>query len=165
MLGLRSLRFYENGILSINLPVCNQVIGARATRTTHPKVISGFQSLLSLIAGETFTVETPFVWDTKGDVVKRILQIGCGPLIVPSRSCAHTCESTNEHTHCGVCSQCIDRRVAVIAAKAEEFDPPDHYKVNVFTESLGTHEDKIFGASYIERANKIRNMKDVGEFI
>ena len=31
MLRLQSLRFYENGVISLNLPVCAQVVGGRAT--------------------------------------------------------------------------------------------------------------------------------------
>ena len=39
MLGLNRVHFYENGIISLNLPVCAQVVGGRATRTTHPRVM------------------------------------------------------------------------------------------------------------------------------
>ena len=62
-------------------------MGGRATRTTHPRVLRGFQSLLSLIAGEAFTVDNPFMWETKGQVIQRILAAKCGPLITPSVSC------------------------------------------------------------------------------
>lgn len=136
MLDLRRLCFYENGIVSLNLPVCAQVIGGRATRTTHPRALAGFQELFSLLAEEKFTVENPFLWFTKGEVVKKITAANCGPLIASSRSCAHTWETTNEHTHCGVCSQCIDRRFGIVAAQADEFDPPAHYAVDVFTQLM-----------------------------
>ena len=69
MIGLKSVRFYENGVISLNLPVCAQVAGGRATRTTHPKVMKGFQDIISLVAGEPFTIENPFIWKTKADVV------------------------------------------------------------------------------------------------
>jgi hypothetical protein len=59
MLGLKSVRFYENGVISLNLPVCAQVVGGRATRTTHPRVMKGFQDILTLVAGEPFAVENP----------------------------------------------------------------------------------------------------------
>lgn len=60
MVGVKRLRFYENGIVSLNLPVCAQVVGGRATRTTHPKVLDGLQRLISAVAGEPFVVENPF---------------------------------------------------------------------------------------------------------
>lgn len=165
MLGLRKLCFYENGIVSLNLPVCAQVVGGRATRTTHPRVLAGFQTLFSLLADEPFTVENPFLWLTKGEVVRKIVDAGCGPLITPSRSCAHTWETSNEHTHCGVCSQCIDRRMGIIAIKAEEFDPAAHYKLDVFTESRPKDEDKIMGAAYLEKAIQCKRLTDVSRFI
>jgi hypothetical protein len=152
-------------VVSLNLPVCAQVVGGRATRTTHPRVLAGFQNLLSLLAGEMFTVENPFLWKTKGEVVKIIVAAECGPLILPSRSCAHTWETTNERTHCGVCSQCIDRRFGIIAAQAEEFDPVTQYRLDVFTESLPKDEDKIMGAAYLEKVIQCENLKDVPQFI
>ena len=165
MMGLRKLCFYENGVVSLNLPVCAQVVGGRATRTTHPRVLAGLQELLSLLAEEKFTVENPFLWLTKGEVVKKILDNDCSELITPSRSCAHTWETTNEHTHCGVCSQCIDRRFGVLAAKADGFDPIAHYKLDVFTQSRPKNEDKIMGAAYLEKAIQCKSLTDVAEFI
>lgn len=165
MLDLRKLCFYENGVVSLNLPVSAQVVGGRATRTTHPRVLAGFQNLLSLLAGETFSVENPFLWKTKGEVAKIIVAAECGPLILPSRSCAHTWETTNEHTHCGVCSQCIDRRFGIIAAQAEEFDPVAQYRLDVFTQSLPKDEDKIMVAAYLEKAIQCENLKDVPQFM
>src|ERR1035438_9279053 len=51
-------------------------------------------------------------------------------------------ETTNEHTHCGVCSQCIDRRFGIIAAQAEEFDPVTQYRLGIFTQSPPKNEDR-----------------------
>ena len=166
MLGLNSVRFYENGVISLNLPVCAQVVGGRATRTTHPRVMKGFQNIISLVAGEAFTVENPYIWKTKADVVKVITDAGCEDLIRHSMTCTHTWEMTNQHTHCGGCSQCIDRRFAVLAAKADQYDPVDHYKFDVFTQSRDDQDkkknvDKIMAAAYLERANQVRNLTDV----
>jgi len=165
MLGLKSLRFYENGVISLNLPVCAQVAGGRATRTTHPRVMQGFQEIISLVAGEPFTIENPFIWKTKADVVEVITKAGCSDLIAHSMTCTHTWEMTNQHTHCGGCSQCIDRRFAVLAAKADQFDPADHYKMDVFTQSRDKGEDKIMAAAYLERANQVNTLTDVSQFL
>jgi 7-cyano-7-deazaguanine synthase in queuosine biosynthesis len=165
MLGLKSVRFYENGVISLNLPVCAQVVGGRATRTTHPRVMKGFQDIVSLVAGEPFTVENLYVWKTKADVVKVITDAGCHELIKHSMTCTHTWEMTNQHTHCGGCSQCIDRRFAVLAAKADQHDPAEHYKFDVFTQSRDKGEDKIMAAAYLERANQVKNLTDVAQFV
>lgn len=170
MLGLRSVRFYENGVVSLNLPVCAQVVGGRATRTTHPRVMKGFQDIISLVAGEPFTVENPYIWKTKADVVKVITDAGCHDLIKHSMTCTHTWEMTNQHTHCGGCSQCIDRRFAVLAAKADHLDPVEHYKFDVFTQSRDAQDqkknvDKIMAAAYLERANQVKGLGDVAQFV
>jgi hypothetical protein len=33
------VRFYENGIVSLNLPIAEEVVRARASRTTHPMAL------------------------------------------------------------------------------------------------------------------------------
>ena len=169
MLGQSSVRFYENGIISMNLPVCAQVVGGKATRTTHPRVLNGFQELLSLVAEDSFTVENPFIWKTKGEVVDLIAKADCQGMIAPSISCTHTWEMTKKHSHCGTCSQCIDRRFAIIAAGMEENDPRDHYKVDCFTESRlkneKIHEDKTMVANYLERANQVDSLSSATQFV
>lgn len=166
MMELDEMTFFENGVVSLNLPVCAQVAGGRATRTTHPKVIRGMERLVRLVAErDGFRLVTPFLGDTKADVIQRIKNRNCGELIGMSRSCAETMHRSNEQPHCGVCSQCIDRRVAVIAADAERFDPLPGYAIDVFTQSLPKNVDKIMAASYIERANEVGKFKTTGQFI
>lgn len=169
MLGQSNVRFYENGVISMNLPVCAQVVGGKATRTTHPRVLHGFQTLLSMIADHSFTVENPFLWKTKGEVVGLIAKSGCSEMIGPSISCTHTWDRTKEHSHCGTCSQCVDRRFSIIAAGAEQHDPLDQYTVDVFTESREKnkhiHEDKTLFASYIERANQVDRFTGATQFL
>jgi hypothetical protein len=59
--GLGQIRFYENGIVSLNLRISEQATGGRATRTTHPKVLIGFAALFSLLIQQPFAVENPFL--------------------------------------------------------------------------------------------------------
>ena len=165
MLNLKSVRFYENGVISLNLPVCAQVVGGRATRTTHPRVIRGFQEIISLVAGEPFKIENPYIWKTKAGVIEVITKAGCQDMIAASTTCTHTWEMTNHHTHCGTCSQCIDRRFAMIAAKADQYDPVEAYKADIFTQSRSKDEDKIMTAAYLERANQVREQDDITQFI
>lgn len=169
MLGQSNVRFYENGVISMNLPVCAQVVGGKATRTTHPRVLHGFQKLLSMIADHSFTVENPFLWRTKGEVVGMVAKAGCSEMIGPSISCTHTWEMTKEHSHCGTCSQCVDRRFAIIAAGADQHDPLAQYKVDVFTQSREknkhVHQDKTLFASYLERANQVDQFTGATQFL
>jgi hypothetical protein len=163
MIGLSRLRFYENGIVSLNLPPSPQVIGARATRTTHPQVLNGFAQLFSAMAERTFTVENPFLPKTKTEIVRLIADAGCGPLLKYATSCMHIWEITKQHTHCGTCSQCIDRRFAVLAARQEANDPAEAYKVDLLVgerkRTPGKKGDpQTMIAAYLETANEIEKM-------
>jgi hypothetical protein len=163
MIGLTRLRFYENGIVSLNLPPSPQVVGARATRTTHPQVLNGFAQLLTALAGKKFTVENPFLWKTKTEVVRLIGDAGCGKLLKYATSCTRTWEMTKQHTHCGTCSQCIDRRFAVLAAGQEANDPGEAYKVDLLVGAREKGEDRkgdprTMIAAYLETANDIEKM-------
>jgi 7-cyano-7-deazaguanine synthase in queuosine biosynthesis len=138
--GLRRIRFYENGVVSLNLPISEQVVGGRATRTTHPQVLNGFASLFRLLTEGTFEVENPFLWLTKSEVVDVIGDNGCADLIKHSVSCTHTRDMTRMFTHCGKCSQCISRRFATLASKYSDHDPGEMYKVDLL---VGDREDNV----------------------
>jgi hypothetical protein len=165
MLKLNSLRFYENGVVSINLPVCAQVVGGRATRTTHPRVLAGFSKLFSLIGEADFQVTNPFIFETKADVIRRIVRADAGHLIASSVSCGHTWTRTTEHSQCGVCSQCIDRRLAMLSADAWELDRAARYENNVFINSSPERDDRILLAAYLNRALAMKTISSPTELI
>ncbi|MDB5294895.1 MAG: hypothetical protein JWO31_878 [Phycisphaerales bacterium] len=68
LFGIDRARFYENGVVSCNLPICAQVLGGRASRTTHPRVLNGFGRLVGLLFDRPFAFENPFFWRTRTDV-------------------------------------------------------------------------------------------------
>lgn len=179
MLGLSRIRFYENGIVSFNLPPTAQIVGAKATRTTHPQVLKGFAEILSAVADKRFAVENPFLWLTKADIVQLIAKAACTDLIKYTTSCTHTWEMTTLHPHCGVCSQCIDRRFAVLAAgvgDAEEAGPEAMYKVNLLvgerpalnvstaSDERQKGEPRTMVAAYVEMASEVARMSPVEFF-
>ncbi len=49
------------------------------------------------MAGEPFTVENPYIWKTKDDVVKVVTDAGCHDLIKHSMTCTHTWEMAKEN--------------------------------------------------------------------
>lgn len=163
MLGVDSLKFYENGIVSVNLPISGQVVGGRASRSTHPKVLNRFQKFLSLLYQTNFSVENPFLWKTKSDVVSSLIELDGQELIPLSCSCSHTRRITKVHTHCGVCSQCIERRIATIFNGVEKNDPAYSYGTDLFTGSLNEKLDRSMVISYIEHASILEQAKG-GEF-
>ena len=158
--GLKRFRFYENGVVGLNLPISEQVVGTRATRTTHPQVLNGFSDLFSLLTGERFTVENPFLWLTKTEVVDLIGDAGCGPLIQGSVSCMHTHEQTIDQPHCGRCSQCISRRFAALASRYATSDPANQYKVDLLTGERFPDKDLTLVESFIRTATGIGSMSE-----
>ncbi|MEP9390584.1 7-cyano-7-deazaguanine synthase [Mesorhizobium sp. KR9-304] len=150
MLGKNGLTFYENGVVSLNLPIAKDVLGARATRTTHPQVMRGFERIFSLLAGSKFTISTPYLWLTKKEVVDKIVAAGFGASLSRAASCVHPMGWTTEVRHCGVCSQCIDRRFAVLASGAEALDPAEGYAVDLLTGARVADEDIRMAVAYVK---------------
>jgi hypothetical protein len=158
--GLNRVRFYENGVVSLNLPISEQVVGARATRTTHPQVLTGFGELFSLIAQGPFSVENPFLWKTKTEIFDLIGDAGCEHLIQDSVSCMHTMQQTRDQPHCGRCSQCISRRFAALASRYAASDPGGQYQVDLLTGPRLPEKDLTLVESFIRTATDIGSMNE-----
>ncbi len=158
------IRFFENGVVSINLPISEQVVGARATRTTHPLTLARLQEFLGAATGQAIIVENGFIWKTKADVIRSIVEKDCGPLIRHTLSCTRIYEMTKMHTHCGCCSQCLDRRFAVLAAKADGHDPVEMYKVELLTGERKEDNDKTMAESYVRTALELHEMGELAFF-
>ncbi len=150
--GKGRISFYENSVVSLNLPPVGNVLGTRATRTTHPLTLQRFQSLFSRIFDAHLGVDNPFFWRTKTDVVQTIERLGMADQIAFTRSCADVHNQTRQHAHCGRCSQCIDRRFAILAANLESFDPVEAYRTDLMTGRRERVQDKEAVLSYVRNA-------------
>jgi 7-cyano-7-deazaguanine synthase in queuosine biosynthesis len=159
------VRFYENGIIALNLPISKQLVGARATRTVHPKTLVGFQDLLSLVADRPVTVDNPFQELTREDVVRRVNDAGVADLLRDTRSCARVWGATIMHPSCGLCSQCIDRQFAVRAAGVPHQDPDDMYRTAAFKDAVQDDDDAALGVAYVSRAATFRAMTSARAFV
>lgn len=163
--GLDAIQFYENGIVGMNLPILPQVVGGRATRTTHPEVLRGFQKILSLLNDGSLRVENPFEFLTRAQVAQRLQVAGAIDLLGKTISCAHVHKSSTMHPHCGVCSQCVDRRVSSLAAGVADHDPAEGYAVDILrgqhasgtTNALGENE-RMMIVGYVEAADRYRSL-------
>lgn len=164
VVGKSRIRFFENGVTSLNLPINGQIIGARATRTTHPETLRRFAKLFSLIVGVDFQVENPYQWRTKADIIRQIVELKCQGMIENATSCAHSWIQPRKTSHCGTCSQCVDRRLAAIAAGATDYDHEHLYKTNLFTDALRdrkTTRDRTLVGSYAQTAMRWAKMTEV----
>ena len=148
---------YENGVTSLNFARRDDLINARASRTTHPQTVGRLAFLFSTIAERPFSIETPFMWYTKSDVVEYLKDSGRGHLLTSSVSCSHTYNSGPNATHCGECFQCLDRRIGVYGANAHELDNENLYAANIITSSIPSTEGKTTAVGYLRQAANFSN--------
>lgn len=151
--GKDRIAFFENGVVSLNLPPVGNVLGTRATRTTHPQTLSRFGGLFSHIFGKSLRAENPFFWYTKTEVVETIARLGMTDQIAHTRSCADVRNQTKQYVHCGRCSQCVDRRFAMLAAGLEAVDPAEAYRVDLMKGVRTAVQDKEVALSYMRNAH------------
>jgi hypothetical protein len=165
MAGVPRVRFFENGVVSLNLPIGPQLVGSRNTRTTHPQVIRGFGRFLEAVLGSPLPLDNGYLWKTKADVVRVIAENGCSDLVAESVSCTRVFSLSNYQTHCGRCSQCLDRRFAVLAAGLEQHDPGHRYATHINGLDLLTcprdaGETRAMAELYYKRAHELADVTD-----
>ena len=156
LLGLDAITFYENGIVSVNLPLCDQETNCRASRTTHPQALCHFSKLLSAICEKPFTIDNQFLPLTKQDVVQRLKDIGHSDLVRDSISCTHTRQYTKAQPHCGMCPQCLSRRYATLGAGVDCCDPDTDYRENVFLGPRTRTEDRTLAERFVGTGGRLR---------
>jgi 7-cyano-7-deazaguanine synthase in queuosine biosynthesis len=153
------VRFFENGVVSLNLPLAGETVGARASRTTHPIALHYFSQLFELILGRPLAVDNPFIHMTKAEVLLEIARHKQEALISYTCSCAHQgYGQTRLSLHCGTCSQCIDRRFAVLAAGLQDHDPERDYRSDVFRGSRDEGYEQNMAINYIRHATALDQM-------
>ena len=67
---------------------------------------------------------------------------------------------SKEQSHCGECSQCIDRRFAVLGAGLETQDPEGQYRLKLLVDEWNAGEPRTLAESYIRSAVDARNASD-----
>jgi 7-cyano-7-deazaguanine synthase in queuosine biosynthesis len=154
--------FFENGVVSLNLPLADEVLRSRASRTTHPMSLFYLQKLLRLVTERTdFTIDNPFIFKTKTEIVSSIVDGGAADLIAYTCSCAHTGRyQSGTQLHCGTCSQCIDRRIAVIAAGQADNDLEENYVKDVFTGVRDDGYEHNIAVDYARHVYELFNLTD-----
>lgn len=153
------VRFFENGIVSLNLPIADEVVGARASRTTHPHALHLLGQLGSLIVNRNLPVDNPYFFKTKKEIVETIAKVDGQDLIQFTTSCARTgLFRSGTQWHCGVCSQCIDRRIAILAAGQETHEPEFDYKTDVFVGPRQDGYERNMAIDYVRHCVELFSM-------
>lgn len=152
------VRFFENGIVSINLPVADEVLRARASRTTHPMVLNLFTQFFGLVTSRSLQVDNPFLFNTKAEIVESVRANGAADLIQYTCSCAHPMFRSKTQWHCGTCSQCMDRRFAVLASGCTEYDPETDYVSDVFAGPRKEGYERNIAVDYVRHGIELDRM-------
>ncbi len=126
MHGQQVIEVFESGTGAINLPLMSGMIGAKSTKSVHPKFLRLMSRLASLIAGSDVEFCLPFHAQTKGELVRNLCGNGFEQLVNLSASCVHFPQRHCKQKQCGVCPACIFRRQALASAGFTE--PEDTYE-------------------------------------
>jgi 7-cyano-7-deazaguanine synthase in queuosine biosynthesis len=158
-LGIGPIHLADNGIVSLGLGVNASVVGAQASRNTHPKFLARFNTFLSELVGDPAParVENSLWNKTRAEALAALKAAGCAPLIAETVSCSRTRNRPVDQRQCGYCSQCVDRRFGVIGARLERHDPMKHYGRDIFYEALREGEERTVPVSYLRRARLMRD--------
>lgn len=103
---------------AIHLPLDTSRIGAFSTHTAHPRVLTQMSHILVAALKVPLTIENPYLYRTKREVVLPIRK-SHADLIDVASSCWKNARLAAGVTHCGICVPCQLRRIAI------ECDSPD----------------------------------------
>lgn len=154
---------YENGVTSLNFYRREDMVNARASRTTHPQTISRMANFLTLLNKQKFTIRLPYALRTKQEVVLKIKESPYPELISSAVSCGRTFLSLGSATHCGECFQCIDRRIAAYGAEVDNWDNVGLYAQDVISQNIDSPESRTTAIDYIRQAAKLSKW-NIGHF-
>ncbi|MFB5166145.1 hypothetical protein ETC01_16210 [Geobacillus sp. NFOSA3] len=118
---------YENGILSLN----PEIHGRNTTKTTHPRTIFLFNSILEKLNVD-IKIINPFTFKTKGEVINSMNSI-----FKEQIKSTHTCGKSRlprQYCHkgqCGVCIPCLLRKISMAAYDLESYDVKYHYDYGI----------------------------------
>lgn len=153
-----SINIFENGITSINFAKRQDAMNARASRTTHPKTLAYFQNFYSLVYGDRIEICHPFLYNTKSDILQIIKDNNKESYINSTLSCTKTFlkfKNNSNASHCGRCSQCVDRRFASYATELEEYDAT--YDMDISKDSIDDQEGFTHLHDYLYKVFELKS--------
>lgn len=159
-IGVPSVLLPDNGYVSVNPSISGQLVGALASRSTHPKFLRLFNRLVEGAFPDPVQVCNPLADATRAEALEVLEPNGCGELLAATHSCGNHRGRTNAVPHCGGCSQCVDRRFSSVAAGLEEYDPAGRYGLDVFVAPLSEGEPRTVAESYVRFARATERATD-----
>jgi 7-cyano-7-deazaguanine synthase in queuosine biosynthesis len=160
VLGIDDVRLCDNGVVSINLPQSGENVGTFLSRSTHPRYLALAQALMRLVTEQgQMTIQNRLFDKTKKETMEVIAASGHPELLQETVSCAHTEVKTKHQPHCGVCTQCIDRRFASTAGGLTGHDLASRYEKDIFLDALEEGEDRTHAENYVRFATKLETLQ------
>lgn len=141
----------ENGQLAIHLPLSSARISAFSTHTAHPEFIATIAPVLSRILGFDLRIVNPFLYETKAEVVQRLVPAH-RPGVERAISCWKASRVPGAYRHCGFCIPCLVRRVAIEAHGVTL----NEYRRDLLAERIALLDPDDDGK---------RNLVELGEFV
>jgi 7-cyano-7-deazaguanine synthase in queuosine biosynthesis len=114
-----SVHVYENGIGAINLPFDLSQVGIDNTRAMHPRTLRNIAALVSRLRGKPFLIENRSIFLTKAEMCQEKSVRHAAEGIANTFSCDGL---TRKGEHCGFCTSCLLRRLALEGAHLSSFD-------------------------------------------
>jgi hypothetical protein len=136
----------------VNLPISTQVVGSRASRSTHPRSLMLLEQLALMICDQPIRIDNPFIWKTKSEILRDLFQTPEREAIRRTLSCVHTRDIDTMHPHCGACAQCLQRRIAILGAGAAEADPAEGYANDLLLSPRQEGSDRALAVDMIRSA-------------
>lgn len=163
--GARNTRFYENGVVAFGLPFSAQVLGARAhlaNRTAHPRSLA-LEARLFDALGVASSIEDPFLFKTKAEVVGVLRAHGALDLLEQTLSCSRYARGLYAARHCGLCAACIDRRLSTLAAGAQAHDPLAGYELDPLAGARPPGPSRALAEAYVRATLELGEPGALGE--
>ena len=155
------IQFYENGVMSVNLPFVTQLVGARSSRSTHPRSLQLLARLVNLVSRHSIEIDNPFICKTKVDVVRDLADTPQAGLIKGTISCSRSQYAIRKFIpHCGTCVQCLQRRISTLAAGAGELDERDGYETDFLEGPREKPVDRVMAVETIAMALDCSTISD-----
>ena len=111
--GARRVEVYENGIEAFNFPFEAGLLEGQASRAMHPLFLARMTALFTALCGVPLEFVEPFLFWTKGDMVRAIIGRPGSELIGDTISCMHYPQRKPGPKQCGRCEGCILRRMTL----------------------------------------------------
>jgi 7-cyano-7-deazaguanine synthase in queuosine biosynthesis len=159
-IGNGQFHVYETGVGCLNIPTSAAQIGSQATRAMHPYTLALFNDLAAGVLDRPARVVVPFFFMTKGELCGLIGDVLCSL----AKKCS-SCDEGDGHKrdpmeHCGLCTSCMFRRIAITAAGSSD---PTRYRDVPARRQHNRYELEAFEhrASELSRVSTFEDLSDL----